>query len=141
MVASGRLISRHGSNPSGQKRVCLLIEYKQVIVVRQDLKMGKGKLAVQVAHAAVSSCEKARKYKKEWYDAWMSENQAKICVKVESEKELRVLKGRVDEMGIPNALIQDAGLTQLDPGTTTCLGIGPLPSQLADKYTGELKLV
>ena len=119
----------------------MLTEFKQVIVVRQDLKMGKGKLAVQVAHAAVSSCEQARKYKREWYDSWMAENQAKICVKVENEKELRMLKGRIDEQGIPNALIQDAGLTQLEPGTTTCLGIGPLPSRIADKYTGELKLV
>lgn len=116
-------------------------DYKQVIAVRSDLKMGKGKLAVQVAHAAVSSAENARKSKKEWFDSWYEKSQAKICVKVESEKELRILKGRLDEMGIPNSLIQDAGLTQLDPGTTTCLGIGPLPTPMADRYTGELKLL
>lgn len=115
--------------------------YKQVIVIRQDLKMGKGKLAVQVAHAAVSSAEQARKHKPSWYDSWIRENQAKICVKVEGEKELRLLKGKIDEAGIPNSLIQDAGLTQLEPGTTTCLGIGPLPTVMADRYTGELKLV
>jgi len=118
-----------------------MAEYKQVIVVRNDLKMGKGKLAVQVAHAAVSSAENTRKYRREWFDTWYEQSQAKICVKVDSEKELRLLKGRLDEMGIPNSLIQDAGLTQLEPGTTTCLGIGPLPSQTADKYTGELKLL
>jgi PTH2 family peptidyl-tRNA hydrolase len=118
-----------------------LTNYKQVIVVRQDLKMGKGKLAVQVAHAAVSSAEQARRYKPSWYDSWIHENQAKICVKVEGENELRLLKGKIDEAGIPNALIQDAGLTQLEPGTTTCLGIGPLPSNIADRYTGELKLM
>ena len=118
-----------------------MTNYKQVIVVRNDLKMGKGKLAVQVAHAAVSSAESTRKQRKEWFDAWFGENQAKICVKVDGEKELRVLKGRLDEMGIPNSLIQDAGLTQLEPGTTTCLGIGPLPSETADRYTGELKLL
>jgi len=118
-----------------------LTQYKQVIVVRQDLKMGKGKLAVQVAHAAVASAEQARRYKPSWYDSWIHENQAKICVKIETEEELRTLKGRIDEIGIPNALIQDAGLTQLEPGTTTCLGIGPLPSDMADRYTGELKLM
>jgi peptidyl-tRNA hydrolase, PTH2 family len=118
-----------------------LTNFKQVIAVRKDLEMGKGKLAVQVAHAAVSSCERTRKLKREWFDAWMSENQAKICVKVEGEEDLRMLKGRLDEAGIPNALIQDAGLTQLEPGTTTCLGIGPLPSGVADKYTGDLKLL
>jgi len=116
-------------------------DYKQVIAVRNDLKMGKGKLAVQVAHAAVSSAENARKNRQQWFDAWYNESQAKICVKVDSEKELKVLKGRLDEMGIPNSLIQDAGLTQLEPGTTTCLGIGPLPSETADRYTGELKLL
>src|SRR5579872_6971408 len=105
-----------------------MTKYKQVLVVRQDLKMGKGKLAVQAAHAAVSSAEQVRKYHKDWFDNWTRESQAKICVKVENEEELRTLKGRLDEQGIPNALIQDAGLTQLDPGTTTCLGIGPLPS-------------
>ena len=115
--------------------------FKQVIVVRRDLEMGKGKLAVQVAHAAVSSAEQARKYKPQWFDSWMKDNQAKICVKVDNESQLRMLKGRVDNMGIPNSLIQDAGLTQLEPGTTTCLGIGPLPSDLADKYTGDLKLL
>jgi peptidyl-tRNA hydrolase, PTH2 family len=116
-------------------------EYKQVIVVRTDLKMGKGKLAVQVAHAAVSSAENTRVNKFQWFDSWFGENQAKICVKVDNEEELRILKGRLDEMGIPNSLIQDAGLTQLEPGTTTCLGIGPLPTQMADRYTGDLKLL
>jgi PTH2 family peptidyl-tRNA hydrolase len=116
-------------------------DFKQVIVVRQDLKMGKGKLAVQVAHAAVSSAETTRKYKSEWFDSWIRANQAKICVKVEGERELRLLKDRLDETGIPNSLIQDAGLTQLEPGTTTCLGIGPTPSSLADRFTGDLKLL
>jgi peptidyl-tRNA hydrolase, PTH2 family len=118
-----------------------LSTFKQVIVVRQDLKMGKGKLAVQVAHAAVSSAERTRMHKKGWFDSWLNENQAKICVRIENENALRRLKGRLDEVGIPNAIIEDAGLTQLDPGTTTCLGIGPLPTEIADRYTGDLKLV
>lgn len=103
--------------------------------------MGKGKLAVQVAHAALSSAERTRRSRKDWFDAWYSENQAKICVKVDGESDLRRLKGRLDEAGIPNALIEDAGLTQLEPGTTTALGIGPLPSEIADRYTGDLKLL
>ena len=118
-----------------------LVKYKQVIVVRNDLKMGKGKLAVQVAHAAVSSAEQARRRNPRWLEAWMHENQAKICVKVDSERELFELKERVEEAGLPAAIIQDAGLTQLEPGTTTCLGIGPVPSEIADRYTGDLKLL
>ena len=103
--------------------------------------MGKGKLAVQVAHAAVSAAEKTRRYHSEWFDSWVSENQAKICVRAESELELRTLKGRLDQAGIPNALIEDAGLTQLEPGTTTALGIGPLPSAIADRFTGDMRLL
>ena len=103
--------------------------------------MGKGKLAVQVAHAAVSSSEQTRKQRKQWFDSWLGENQAKICVKAQSEDELRRLKGKLDEAGIPNSMIFDAGLTQLEPGTITCLGIGPLPSAIADEYTWELKLL
>jgi PTH2 family peptidyl-tRNA hydrolase len=115
--------------------------FKQVIAVRTDLKMGKGKLAVQVAHASVSSAEQTRRMNPKWLQAWFSENQRKICVKVESESELRKLKGALDEDQIPNSIIADAGLTQLEPGTTTCLGIGPAPSSIIDRYTGELKLL
>jgi peptidyl-tRNA hydrolase, PTH2 family len=118
-----------------------LAEYKQVIVVRSDLKMGKGKTAVQVAHASVSSAEETRRREPVWLKSWFGSNQPKICVKVNSEKELTMLRGKLDEAGIPNALIQDAGLTQLEPGTTTCLGIGPAPSEVVDRYTGELKLL
>lgn len=116
-------------------------DFKQVIVVRTDIKMGKGKLAVQVAHASVSALEQARKYKPRWVETWFAENQRKICVKISSDKELRSLKGMIDDGGLPNALIEDAGLTQLEPGTVTCLGIGPVPSELVDPYTGELKLL
>ena len=118
-----------------------LENFKQVIVVRTDLKMGKGKLAVQVAHASVSALQLCRKYKSRWVESWFSENQRKICVKINSEDDLRVLKGKIDYAGIPNALIEDAGLTQLEPGTVTCLGIGPVPSEVVDRYTGDLKLL
>jgi len=118
-----------------------LTQYKQVIVVRSDLKMGKGKIAVQVAHAAISSSEDTRRKHPDWLRAWLAESQAKICLKIDSEKELRLLKGKFDSSGLPNSLIQDAGLTQLDPGTTTCLGIGPIPSGIVDRYTSHLKLL
>jgi PTH2 family peptidyl-tRNA hydrolase len=118
-----------------------LSDFKQVIVVRTDIKMGKGKLAVQVAHASVSALERTRRYKAKWVEDWFSENQRKICVKIDSDKELRILKGAIDEAGLPNALIEDAGLTQLEPGTVTCLGIGPVPSDTVDRYTGKMKLL
>jgi len=118
-----------------------LVEIKQVIVVRNDLKMGKGKLAAQVAHASLASAEVARKKKEAWYDSWKESGQAKVVVKVGSEDELSDLHRRALAAGLPTSLIQDRGLTQLDPGTTTCLGIGPAPADLVDKITGNLKLL
>lgn len=117
------------------------VEYKQVIVVRTDIKMGKGKLAVQVAHASVSSAEICRAVKPEWFKKWIDTGQKKIVVKVKDVEELKNLKKKADDLGLPNALIIDAGLTQLEPGTITALGIGPAPADIIDKITGELPLL
>jgi len=116
-------------------------EFKQVIVVRRDLDMGKGKIAVQVAHAAVSAAEEARKRFTEWWEAWMKEGQCKVAVKVDSEDEVMQLEGRSRELRLPFARVTDRGLTQVEPGTVTCLGIGPAPSSIIDKLTGNLGLL
>jgi PTH2 family peptidyl-tRNA hydrolase len=116
-------------------------EYKQVIVMRSDLKMGKGKIAAQAGHAAVSAAEEARKYFKTWWRGWLDEGQCKISVRVKSEKELLELEEMAKKAGLPNALISDRGLTQLEPGTKTCLAIGPAPSTEVDRITGKLALL
>jgi len=115
-------------------------EYKQVIVVRVDLKMSVGKIAAQAGHAAVSAAEEARKKHPEWRDAWLAEGQCKIAVKVGSEQELLELEKEAKELKLPSALISDRGLTELPPSTITCLGIGPAPSHQVDKVTGKLPL-
>jgi len=114
---------------------------KQVIVVRSDLKMGKGKLAVQAAHASLSAAEEASARRSGWYDEWKSEGQAKIVVKVQNEEELQELYKVARAAKLPAALIQDKGLTQVEPGTVTCLGIGPGPDEQLDRVTGKLKLL
>jgi len=116
-------------------------KHKQVIVIRSDLKMGKGKIAAQAGHAAVSAAEEARKHYQEWWKAWLDEGQCKIAVKVPSQKELLRIEEEAKESGVPYALISDRGLTQLQPGTITCLGIGPAPSGKVDKITGTLALL
>ncbi len=118
-----------------------MVEIKQVIVVRTDLKMGKGKLAAQVAHAALSAAEESKLRRGSFYDEWRSQGQAKVVVKGAGEPELQELFKKARAMGLPSALIQDAGRTQLEPGTVTCLGIGPAPADLIDKVTGQLKLL
>lgn len=115
--------------------------YKQVIVMRSDLKMGKGKIAAQAGHAAVSASEEARKHFRKWWKAWLDEGQCKIAVRVNSEEELLKLEKAAKKSGLPHALTSDRGLTQLPPGTITCLAIGPAPSSEVDKITGKLTLL
>jgi PTH2 family peptidyl-tRNA hydrolase len=116
-------------------------EYKQVVAVRTDISMGKGKLAAQVAHAAVAASRDTERKKPEWFKAWWREGQAKIVVKVEGESQLIDLKRKAEELGLPTSIVVDRGLTQIPPDTATCLGIGPGPSELIDSVTGDLKLL
>jgi len=117
------------------------MEYKQVIAVRGDLKMSPGKMAAQVAHAALSAAEQARRSWREWHSAWMEEGQRKVVVKVSSLEELEGLFERVRRADLPCYLVRDAGFTELPPGTVTALGIGPAPEDVIDVHTGHLKLL
>lgn len=115
--------------------------YKQVIVFRSNLRLSKGKTAAQAGHAAVSAAEEARKHHKEWFEGWSREGQSKIAVKVKNEEELSELEERAREMDLPHALVIDRGLTEVPPGTVTCLGIGPAPVEKVDKITRSLPLL
>ena len=114
------------------------MEYKQVILVRQDLKLPKGKMSVQVAHA---SLDVASKVDKEIVEKWKKQGAKKIVLKVEDEKELIKYLSIAQDEGLETTLIKDAGHTVLDPGTITCLGIGPDDESKIDKVTGKLKMV
>ena len=116
-------------------------EYKQVLVFRTDLQMGKGKIAAQAGHAAISAAQDAFNHHKKWYEAWLYEGQKKVALKVPGERELGELEEASDELGLPHALIIDRGLTQIPEGTITCLGIGPAPAAMIDRLTAELKLL
>jgi PTH2 family peptidyl-tRNA hydrolase len=116
-------------------------KYKLVVAVRRDLDMGKGKIAVQVGHATVTVGEETRRQHPDWWREWFREGQCKVVVKVNSESDLFDLRRRADELGLASAIIHDSGLTQVEPGTSTCVGIGPAPAELIDKITGNLSLL
>jgi PTH2 family peptidyl-tRNA hydrolase len=125
----------------GGKKEMGEFDYKQVIVFRSDLKLSKGKIAAQAGHAAVSAAQEAHNRYRGWWDAWFFEGQRKVAVKVKDEKELLELEEQANDLGLPNALIVDRGLTDVPPGTVTCLGIGPAPAAEVDRVTGKLSLL
>ena len=115
-----------------------MTEYKQCIVTRDDLKLTKGKLAVQVAHAALTASDFADKKERE---SWIRDGQKKVVLKVATLNDLFLIKEIARREGLSTALITDAGLTQIAPGTITVLGIGPAPVEKLDKVVGKLKLL
>ncbi len=112
--------------------------YKQVIVIRADLKLGKGKIATQAAHASLAAYKNAGKTAAE---LWEKEGSKKVVLKVKGLKELLSILKEAKRQGLFPVLIQDAGLTQLSRPTITCLGIGPAEEQSIDRITGKLKLL
>ncbi len=113
---------------------------KQVIVVRTDLKMGKGKIAAQASHAAILAAERVKEMNKKWYDAWWP-LQAKVVLKVDSLEVLEAIRLDAIERRLPCVQVRDAGHTQIEPNTITCIGIGPVPEDLVNRVTGHLKLL
>jgi len=116
--------------------------YKQAIVVREDLKMSPGKLAVQVAHASVGAIHNRSGIylPPATLENWFNEGFRKIVLKVPSMKEIIALEGKCIEQNIPWYSVYDFGLTELEPNTLTCIGIGPDLNENIDKITGKLGL-
>ena len=117
-----------------------MVEMKQVVVVRTDLGMGRGKIAAQAGHACVLGAEQARASHPRWFSDWWS-GQAKVVLRVPGPRELEAVLRAAREAGLPCSRVTDAGLTQLSPGTVTCISIGPAPAQQIDRITGTLKLL
>ena len=117
-------------------------EIKQVIVVRSDLGWGRGRSRRRSRTPRSTPPRRPGGSTPDWYESWREQGQAKVVVKTDGgEQALEDLQKQARSLGLPVSLIQDRGLTQLEPGTTTCLGIGPGPSGEIDKVTGKLKLL
>ena len=126
---------------------------KQVIVIRKDLKMRRGKEIAQGAHASMKFISKriqanldttARSSQIEFSPeelAWFTGAFKKICLIVHSEEELLKIHQQALDAGLVSELVQDRGLTEFGGVPTyTCLGIGPDEPEKIDKITGHLKL-
>lgn len=113
-------------------------EYKQVLALRSDLGMSPGKMAAQAAHASLlahdAAPEEARR-------AWKKTGAKKVALKVSTLKELLKLQDGARRTGLPHGLVEDAGLTELPPGTVTALGVGPAEESEIDRLTGDLPLL
>jgi PTH2 family peptidyl-tRNA hydrolase len=116
-------------------------EIKQAIIIRSDLEMGKGKTAAQAAHASLMSYFEAEKVNKETAAEWLATGEKKIVLKIEGEEALKKFYEAFRFKKIPCALVSDAGLTEIPPGTKTALGIGPWKSSEIDILTRGLKLL
>lgn len=112
-----------------------------VIVTRKDLKLSTGKLAAQVAHAAVDCALSTKKNKPEWFKKWQSEGGKKAIVKADDERVFFQLKKGAKKLNIASKIVEDAGYTEIPSGTRTVLGLGPAPSNLIDELTGNLPLL
>jgi PTH2 family peptidyl-tRNA hydrolase len=116
-------------------------EYKQVILIRTDLKMGTGKKCAQSCHASVSASDQVRIQNTSVWKNWKNSGQKKVVLKIKSKEELNDMIMKVEKQKLLYFIVKDAGLTQLPPGTTTAVGIGPALSKEIDKITGDLKLL
>ena len=119
----------------------MMYEYKQVILIRSDLNMSTGKKCAQACHASVSASDLTKNQNKKAWKNWKQLGQKKVILKVNSKEDLNAIYTKVLKQGLPCFLVKDAGLTQLEPGTTTALGIGPASSAEIDKITGGLPLL
>ncbi|HHT19105.1 MAG: peptidyl-tRNA hydrolase Pth2 [Euryarchaeota archaeon] len=111
---------------------------KQVIVMRADLGMSKGKLAAQACHASLGAYKKADG---RIIREWEFQGGKKVVVQVKNQEELFEVYELVKAADIPSFLVRDAGHTELPPSTVTCLGIGPDKDERIDKITQDLKLL
>ncbi|MFY9717104.1 MAG: aminoacyl-tRNA hydrolase [Thermoplasmata archaeon] len=115
--------------------------WKVVLLIRGELRLTAGKAAVQAAHAAVMLFQRAKSRDASGLDAWLAQGQMKVALEVETLSELDTIERKARAAGIATVWVEDAGYTEVAPGTRTCLGLGPAPSTLLDPITGALPLL
>ncbi|CAG84610.2 DEHA2A07524p [Debaryomyces hansenii CBS767] len=121
-------------------------EVRMTLIVRQDLKMGKGKAAAQCSHATLALYKKisnpeSEAYNPEMVNRWEYGNgQAKITLQVPNQEEMDTLFAQAISLDVNAYIVHDAGRTQIAAGSATVLGLGPAPKLVIDQITKDLKL-
>ena len=114
------------------------MELKQVILIREDLQLSKGKTAAQASHASVECLLRSHN---DLIDDWRAQGMKKIVLKVKDKEELIKYKEAAEKANLTVCIIKDAGHTEVKPGTMTCIGIGPDKESKIDKVTGDLPVL
>ena len=122
-----------------------MTDIKQVIIIRRDLRMRQGKAVAQGAHAAMAFIIESSINERELTEPeqkWFSQGTAKICLRVDSEADLKSIIEQCKADGLGVYPITDAGHTEFHGvPTLTCCAIGPDYAEKIDKVTGGLKLL
>ncbi len=114
--------------------------FKQVILMRKDLEMTKGKLAAQACHASLGAYREAIDLYPSKTKEWLGEGGKKIILWVEDKAHLAKLDKEIPDK-IPKQGVVDVGHTEIEPGTKTCIALGPWEEEKLDRYTGDLETV
>ncbi|XP_026664553.2 probable peptidyl-tRNA hydrolase 2 isoform X2 [Phoenix dactylifera] len=146
LTASNRSSSKGKSSfPSGKHQSVVSCgngeELKMVLIVRQDLRMGAGKIASQCAHAATGMYAEMSQSHRSLLRQWEQCGQPKIVLSCKNQQEMNKMKETADRCGLPTFVVSDAGRTQVQAGSRTVLAIGPGRKADIDSVTGKLRLL
>ena len=112
-----------------------------VLVIRSELRLTPGKIAAQVAHGAVALARNVERDSPGRFAEWWRTGQRKIVLEAAELGEMERLERAARARRIPVAWVEDAGFTEVPPGTRTCLGLGPASAHEIDPITGDLPLL
>eukprot|EP01039_Chlorochromonas_danica_P004122 gene4122-4518_t len=115
--------------------------FKMLLIVNNELKMGKGKIAAQCGHATLGAYRIARKYCKTGLERWCRHGTAKVVVRVDQESEMYEIYEKAKLIGLVGYIVMDAGRTQIAAGSRTVLALGPAPVSMIDQIASHLKLL
>lgn len=118
-------------------------EHKLTLIIRTDLSMTRGKMAAQASHATLANYRYLQTHSPSSpvLKKWEAGGQAKVALQVKSEEEILVLQAQAVSLGLCARVVRDAGRTQIEAGSVTCLGVGPGPRSVVDQVSGTLKLL